>query len=62
MSDSTPTPDTVPEVIDDPTSPDGEVDQLPYPDVDGIAPDDVDEDDDEESVLEQGLDEQEDQA
>lgn len=49
MSDATPTPDTVPEVIDDPTSPDGQADQIPYPDVDSITPDDRD-------------DEQEDQA
>ena len=40
-----PTPDTVPEAIDDPTSPDVEPgDQLPYPDVEGVVPDEEDDD------------------
>lgn len=42
MSDPTPTPDTVPEVINDLDSPSGDVDQLPYPDVDGITPEESD--------------------
>lgn len=40
-------PDNVPEVIDDPNSPDvEEPDQTPYPDVEGIEPEDEDEESD----------------
>jgi hypothetical protein len=36
-------PEEIPEVIDDPNSPDDQpVDQLPYPDVDDLEPDDED--------------------
>lgn len=42
--DQTPMPDSIADVVDDPASPGGELDQLPYPDVEGLEPDDETED------------------